>query len=151
MSGLSEILGVKTIFLDTHPKDVEELFALAGKNFEAITNISATEISRCLSDREKLGSTGLGVGVAIPHGRLKGLKVPMAGFYRLNAPIDFKAPDNEKVDIAIILLVPEQATQKHLDLLSEIAQLLSDGARRDALRQEKEVQGLLNILTNQAI
>ena len=75
----------------------------------------------------------------------------MAGFYRLNAPIDFKAPDNEKVDIAIILLVPEQATQKHLDLLSEIAQLLSDGARRDALRQEKEVQGLLNILTNQAI
>jgi PTS system nitrogen regulatory IIA component len=150
MSGLSELLGVKTIFLDISTKDVEELFNIAGQHFAEITNIPTKEISQCLSDREKLGSTGLGVGVAIPHGRVKGLKSPLAGFYRLSQPIDFKAPDNEKVDIAIILLVPEQATQKHLDLLSEIAQLLSDGARRDVLRQEASAEALLATLTQQA-
>ena len=150
MSGLSELLGVKTIFLDISTKDVEELFNVAGQHFAEITNISSKDISQCLSDREKLGSTGLGVGVAIPHGRVKGLKAPLAGFYRLSQPIDFKAPDNEKVDIAIILLVPEQATQKHLDLLSEIAQLLSDGSRRDTLRQETSTEALLATLTQQA-
>lgn len=149
MSGLSELLGVKTIFLDISTKDVEELFNLAGQHFAEITNISAKEISQCLSDREKLGSTGLGVGVAIPHGRVKGLKTPLAGFYRLNQAIDFKAPDDEKVDIAIILLVPEQATQKHLDLLSEIAQLLSDGNNREILRKETAVDSLLATLTGQ--
>lgn len=150
MSGLSELLGVKTIFLDISTKDVEELFNLAGQHFAEITNISAKEISQCLSDREKLGSTGLGVGVAIPHGRVKGLKNPLAGFYRLNKAIDFKAPDDEKVDIAIILLVPEQATQKHLDLLSEIAQLLSDGNNREILRKETDIASLLATLTGQA-
>ena len=150
MSGLSELLGVKTIFLDISTKDVEELFNTAGQHFAEITNIPAKDISQCLSDREKLGSTGLGVGVAIPHGRVKGLKTPLAGFYRLSQPIDFKAPDSEKVDIAIILLVPEQATQKHLDLLSEIAQLLSDGSRRDTLRKETSIEPLLATLTQQA-
>lgn len=122
---------------------------MAGKHFESITQIPAVQIGQCLLDREKLGSTGLGVGVAIPHGRVKGLKVPLAGFYQLSKSIDFKAPDQEPVDVAIILLVPEQATQKHLDLLSDIAQLLSDGARRDILRSEKDPHKLLATLTGQ--
>lgn len=151
MSGFSELLNVNTIFLDVSVRNVEDLFAIAGKHFESITQIPAAQIGQCLLDREKLGSTGLGVGVAIPHGRVKGLKVPLAGFYQLSKSIDFKAPDHEPVDVAIILLVPEQATQKHLDLLSDIAQLLSDGSRRDILRQEKDPQKLLATLTGQTV
>lgn len=149
MTSFADLLNVNTVFLDVSVKNVEELFALAGQNFEAITKIPAPQISQCLSDREKLGSTGLGVGVAIPHGRVKGLKLPLAGFYQLTNRIDFKAPDNEPVDVAIILLVPEQATQKHLDLLSDIAQVLSDGSRRDTLRHEKDPAKLLATLTGQ--
>ena len=149
MSGLAELLDVKTIFLDVSIKDVKALFDLAGQNFEKLTGLSAGQISQCLMDREKLGSTGLGVGVAIPHGRVKGLKQPLAGFYRLTKPIEFNAPDKEPVDVAIILLVPEQATQKHLDLLSEIAQILSDGSRRDALRHETNSKKLLATITGQ--
>jgi PTS system nitrogen regulatory IIA component len=149
MSGFSELLNVNTIFLDVSVTNVEDLFAIAGKQFETIIKIPAAQISQCLLDREKLGSTGLGVGVAIPHGRLKGLKTPLVGFYQLSKGIDFNAPDQEPVDVAIILLVPEQATQKHLDLLSDIAQLLSDGSRRDILRQEKNPQTLLATLTGQ--
>lgn len=149
MSGLAELLDVKTIFLDVSIKDVEELFKLAGQNYESFTGLSAAQITQCLIDREKLGSTGLGVGVAIPHGRVKGLKQPLASFYRLAKPIEFNAPDKELVDVAIILLVPEQATQKHLDLLSEIAQILSDGTRRDALRHEKDTKKLLAMITGQ--
>jgi PTS system nitrogen regulatory IIA component len=151
MSGFSELLNANTIFLDVSARNVEDLFAMAGKHFEGITKIPAAQIGQCLLDREKLGSTGLGVGVAIPHGRVKGLKVPLAGFYQLSKSIDFKAPDQEPVDVAIILLVPEQATQKHLDLLSDIAQLLSDGTRRDILRQEKDPQKLLATLTGQTV
>ncbi|NBX05292.1 MAG: PTS sugar transporter subunit IIA, partial [Betaproteobacteria bacterium] len=79
-------------------------------------------------------STGLGNGVAIPHGRIKGLKLPMAAVLLLEQPIGFDAPDNQPVDLLIFLLVPEAATQKHLELLSDIAALLSDEARRAALR-----------------
>ena len=73
--------------------------------------------------RESLGSTGLGAGVAIPHGRIKGLKQPLAAFMRLAEPIPFESPDGKPVSLLIFLLVPEQATQQHLEILSEIAQL----------------------------
>lgn len=148
MSRLSDLLNIKTIYLDISAKDVEELFSIASRDFETITHISATQIQQCLSDREKLGSTGLGVGVAIPHGRLKGLKVPLAGFYRISKPIDFQAPDGDPVDVAIILLVPEQATQRHLDLLSEIAQILSDTSCRETLREETDTKKILATLTS---
>eukprot|EP01034_Spumella_vulgaris_P006654 gene6654-8461_t len=80
---------------------------------------------------ERLGSTGLGHGVAIPHGRIKGLKAPMAAVFQLLQPIGFDAPDEMPVNLLIFLLVPEAATQKHLEILSEIAELLSDSALRE--------------------
>jgi PTS system nitrogen regulatory IIA component len=110
-------------------------FEEAGLLFEGLHGLNRALVAESLFARERLGSTGLGHGVAIPHGRIKGLKLPLAAVLLLEQAIGFDAPDNQPVDLLIFLLVPEAATQKHLELLSEIAALLSDEARRDALRR----------------
>ena len=99
-----------------------------------------------LFSRERLGSTGLGHGVAIPHGRIKGLKAPMAAVLQLTQAIGFDAPDEQAVNLLIFLLVPEAATQKHLEILSEIAELLSDAQLRAKLgtsADAAELHGLI--------
>jgi PTS system nitrogen regulatory IIA component len=83
--------------------------------------------------REKLGSTGLGQGVAIPHGRIKGLKDATGAFLRLAAPVPFDSPDGKPVSLLFVLLVPEVATEQHLQILSELAQHFSDRTCREAL------------------
>ena len=89
---------------------------------------------------------GLGHGVAIPHGRIKGLKAPMAAVFLLSQAIGFDAPDELPVRLMIFLLVPEAATQKHLEILSEIAELLSDASLRERLNlctSATELHGLI--------
>jgi len=83
--------------------------------------------------REKLGSTGLGQGVAIPHGRIKGLKEAHGAFLRLAAPVPFDSPDGKPVALLFVLLVPEQANELHLQILSELAQRFSERSFREAL------------------
>ena len=95
-----------------------------------------------LLQRERLGSTGLGHGVAIPHGRIKGMKAPMAAVFQLADPIGFDAPDEQPVVLLIFLLVPEAATQKHLEILSEIAELLSDAALREQIKSSTDAVAL---------
>ena len=101
--------------------------------FENLHDLSRALVTDSLFARERLGSTGLGHGVAIPHGRIKGLKSPMAAVFQLAQSIGFDAPDEQPVKILIFLLVPEAATQKHLEILSEIAELLSNAAVRDGM------------------
>ncbi len=105
-------------------------FEEAGLLFENLHGLSRALVTDSLFSRERLGSTGLGHGVAIPHGRIKGLKSPMAAVFQLAKPIGFDAPDDQVVGLLIFLLVPEAATQKHLEILSEIAELLSDADLR---------------------
>jgi PTS system nitrogen regulatory IIA component len=97
--------------------------------------------------RERLGSTGLGHGVAIPHGRIKGMKTPMAAVFQLAQPIGFDSPDELPVNLLIFLLVPEAATQKHLEILSEIAELLSDASLRDKLQTTQDAAQLHHLIT----
>jgi PTS system nitrogen regulatory IIA component len=101
-----------------------------------------------LISRERLGSTGLGHGVAIPHGRIKGLKAPMAAVFQLLKPIGFDAPDEQPVSLLIFLLVPEAATQKHLEILSEIAELLSDADLRARLQSSASAAELHGLISN---
>ncbi len=101
--------------------------------FENLHGLSRALVTDSLFSRERLGSTGLGHGVAIPHGRIKGLKAPMAAVLQLAQPIGFDAPDEEAVSLLIFLLVPEAATQRHLEILSEIAEMLSDAGLRAKL------------------
>src|SRR5258706_532830 len=92
--------------------------------------------------RERLGSPGLGQGVAIPHGRIKGLKEALGALYRLAQPVPFDAPDGNPVSLAFVLLVPEKATEKHLQILSELAQMFSDRALRESLITAPDAQAL---------
>lgn len=91
-----------------------------------ITKLSEQTIFDCLINREKLGSTGLGNGVAIPHGRIDKLESPVCAFIKLDEGIDFDATDNQPVDLVFALLVPEDSTEEHLQVLSIIAEILSD-------------------------
>ena len=103
-------------------------------------------VTDSLFARERLGSTGLGHGVAIPHGRIKGLKAPMAAVFQLAQPIGFDAPDELPVNLLIFLLVPEAATQKHLEILSEIAELLSDSQLRENIKSSATQEGLHQLI-----
>jgi PTS system nitrogen regulatory IIA component len=122
-------------------------FEEAGLLFENLHGLSRALITDSLFSRERLGSTGLGHGVAIPHGRIKGLKSPMAAVFQLLAPIGFDAPDDLPVTLLIFLLVPEAATQKHLEILSEIAELLSDVELRQRLTASTDAAELHGLLT----
>ena len=133
MNALTNLFTPDCIALDVPAKSRTDAFAAAGALFSKQTGIEENSVVEFLNARENLGSTALGAGVAIPHGRVKGLKQPSAAFMRLQDPIEFAAPDGEAVSILIFLLVPEKATQQHLEILSSIAQLLSDADVRQTL------------------
>ena len=132
MNRLAAILPVEQVLVGVDATSKKRAFEEAGLLFENLHGLSRALITDSLFARERLGSTGLGHGVAIPHGRIKGLKNPLAAVVRVQQPIPFDAPDDEAVSLLIFLLVPEAATQRHLEILSEIAELLSDGVLRDA-------------------
>jgi PTS system nitrogen regulatory IIA component len=125
MNRLAKLLPPGNIALDVSVTSKKRVFEQAGLLFENNHGVARAVVTDNLFARESLGSTGLGAGVAIPHGRIKGLKQPLAAFMRLAEPVPFESPDGKPVSLLIVLLVPEQATQQHLEILSEIAQLLS--------------------------
>lgn len=138
MNRLSAILPAGQVLVDVAASSKKRVFEHAGLLFENHHAIARATVTDNLFARERLGSTGLGHGVAIPHGRIKGLKNPLAAVIRLSQPIPFDAPDDEPVDLLIFLLVPEAATQRHLEILSEIAELLSDRDLRERLKSETD-------------
>lgn len=133
MNLISRLLPASNVLLDLPASSKKRAFEQAGLLFENNQGVARAKVFDSLFARERLGSTGLGQGVAIPHGRIKGLKEAVAAFVRVAEPIPFDAPDGQPVSVMIFLLVPEQASQAHLDLLSELAQMLSDKAFRQSL------------------
>jgi PTS system nitrogen regulatory IIA component len=150
MNALNDLFTLDCITLDSPAKNRAEVFVDAAKLFSNQIGINADLVVEFLNAREALGSTALGAGVAIPHGRVKGLKQPIAAFIRLKNPIDFAAPDGEAVSILIFLLVPEKATQEHLEILSSIAQLLSDADARRTLSTEAEPEKICELIQSWA-
>jgi PTS system nitrogen regulatory IIA component len=130
MNRLASILMPAQVLAQVEVTSKKRAFEEAGLLFENLHGLSRALVTDSLFSRERLGSTGLGHGVAIPHGRIKGLKAPMAAVFQLATPIGFDAPDDLVVGLLIFLLVPEAATQKHLEILSEIAEMLSDADLR---------------------
>ena len=133
MSLLAKLLPADNILLDLEAGSKKRVFAQAGLLFENNNGIARATVFDSLFAREKLGSTGLGQGVAIPHGRIKGLKEARGAFLRLATPVPFDSPDGKPVSLLFVLLVPEQATEQHLQILSELAQRFSDRSFRDAI------------------
>lgn len=146
MNRLAAILPPEQVLTGTGIASKKRAFEEVGFLFEAQHGLSRALVTDSLFSRERLGSTGLGNGVAIPHGRIKGLKLPLAAVLLLEQAIGFDAPDNQPVDLLVFLLVPEAATQRHLEILSEIAALLSDEARRDAIRRSGTAEALHRLI-----
>ncbi|GAB3286526.1 PTS IIA-like nitrogen regulatory protein PtsN [Parahaliea aestuarii] len=105
------------------------------------------EVFTQLIAREKLGSTGLGQGIAIPHCRIPNCSQPLGTLLSVDEPVDFDAPDNQPVDLLFVLLVPQEAHQEHLDILSHVAGLFSQTEFCQALRAAGDNQALYDIAT----
>jgi nitrogen PTS system EIIA component len=148
MNRLSAILPVEQVLVGVDATSKKRAFEEAGLLFESLHGLSRALVTDSLFARERLGSTGLGHGVAIPHGRIKGLKSPMAAVFQLAQAIGFDAPDEQAVKLLIFLLVPEAATQKHLEILSEIAEILSNVSTRDNMISSATASSLHNLIDN---
>ena len=121
MNRISKLLTARDILLDVPATSKKRLFEHAALLFENEHRLERQKVFDSLFARERLGSTGLGKAVAIPHGRIRKNGIP------------FDAPDGEPVRLLVVLLVPEHATEEHLEILSELAELLSDDALRETL------------------
>ena len=148
MNRLAAILPVEQVLVNVEVTSKKRAFEEAGLLFESLHGLNRALVADSLFARERLGSTGLGHGVAIPHGRIKGLKTPMAAVFQLAQPIGFDAPDEQPVSLLIFLLVPEASTQKHLEILSEIAELLSDAGLREKIKGCAHADGLHGIIAH---
>ena len=148
MNRLASILPAPQVLVNVDATSKKRAFEEAGLLFEHLHGLSRALITDSLFARERLGSTGLGHGVAIPHGRIKGLKAPMAALFKLEQPIGFDAPDEQPVSLLIFLLVPEAATQKHLEILSEIAELLSDAPLREKIKASTDAAQLHQLIAD---
>lgn len=125
---------------------LEELATLASKS----TGIDQREVFNALLHRERLGSTGLGHGIAIPHVKFKSLKSIVCIFARLETPIDFDSPDGDPVDLVFLLLAPEHAGGDHLKALARISRLVREPAALEQLRNAPDKAALKTLLTEPA-
>jgi PTS system nitrogen regulatory IIA component len=139
MSQISQLLPLENIVLDLDASSKKRVFEHAGLVFENNQGVASSTVFDSLFSREKLGSTGLGQGIAIPHGRVKGLQKACGAFIRLANPIPFDS-DGEPVSMFFILLVPEQATEQHLQILSELAERFSEQSCRETLSTAEDAQ-----------
>ena len=147
MNLIAKLLPPSNIVLDVEVSSKKRMFEEVGLLFENNQAVARGLVFDSLFARERLGSTGLGQGVAIPHGRIKGLREPVGAFLRLKAPVPFDAPDGRPVNLIFVLLVPEQATEQHLEILSELAQMLSDREFRQNLGTAADAAALHQQIT----
>ena len=148
MNQIAGLLPVANILLDLDVANKKRIFEQVGILFENNHGIGRNTVYDSLFAREKLGSTGLGQGIAIPHGRIKGIPEAIGAFVRTRAPIPFDSPDGRGVTTIFVLLVPEQATDRHLQLLSELAQMFSDKTQREKLLAAPDPLSLHRVFEN---
>lgn len=148
MNQIAKLLPTSNILLNLDASSKKRVFDQAGLMFENHQGIARSTVYDALFAREKLGSTGLGQGIAIPHGRIKGLKEAVGGFLRLAVPVQFDAPDGKPVNLLFVLLVPEAATEQHLQILSELAQVFSDRGFREKLAVAQDAAEIHTLFVN---
>jgi len=142
MNLIAKLLPPQNVLPDLDVGSKKRVFEQVGLLFENNHNIARSVVFDSLFAREKLGSTGLGQGVAIPHGRIKGLKEAIGAVVRMKQPIPFDAPDGQNVNLIFVLLVPDRATDLHLQILSELAQMFSDKPFRERLLSAQDAAQL---------
>jgi PTS system nitrogen regulatory IIA component len=148
MNLIGKLLALPNVVLDLEVASKKRVFEQVGLLFENSSQIARSRVYDSLFAREKLGSTGLGQGVAIPHGRIKGLKEALGAVVRTKQPIPFDAPDGQPVSLIFVLLVPDRATDVHLQILSELAQMFSDRMFRERLLAAPTTAELHQMITH---
>ncbi len=143
---MQKLLNPSHVQLGFEVTSKKRFFEEVGFLFERTVGISRIHVTDSLFARERLSSTGLGHGVAIPHGRIKGLKEPYIAAFQLKEPLGFDAVDGHPVSLLFVLLVPESATQKHLDLLADVAEILGDEDKREALKTAPDLSTFMAAL-----
>lgn len=147
MNLLASILPPGNILCGLDAGSKTRLFEEAGQLFENTLQLPRKKVIDSLAAREKLGSTGLGYGFAIPHGRIKSLSEATSAFFKLKSPIPFDAPDGQPVNMLFILLVPEKANDLHLQILGELAQMFSNRQLREKLLASDDPTEIYQLLT----
>ena len=147
MNLIAPLLPVSNVMLDVDVSSKKRVFEQVGLRFENNHQLARNQVFDSLFAREKLGSTGLGQGVAIPHGRIKGLKEALGALVRMKQAVPFDAPDGQPVGLIFVLLVPDRATDVHLQILSELAQMFSDKAFRERLLAAPSAPELHQLIT----
>jgi PTS system nitrogen regulatory IIA component len=146
---LSDLLNQERIHCDVHSSSKKRLLEIISKELARNSDdLSQREIFESLCARERLGSTGLGNGVAIPHGRVKGSQDIEATFICLKKPVPFDALDGKPVDLLFAMTVPENCNEDHLQLLAQIAELFSDPDLLVELREAHSPCKLLELLSS---
>lgn len=144
---LSDLVTQKSIMPSVKVASKKQLLQVLSEKAAEITGLSERDIFDTIMQREKLGSTGVGNGIAIPHGKLKNVGSITGIFARLETPVDFEALDDEPVDLVFMLLAPETAGADHLKALSRIARILREPDMVSKLRQTKDASALFAFLT----
>ena len=144
---LADILSEESVLFCTDIQTKRDVLERLSAEAARQTGFSQEEIFAALNDREELGSTGLGNGIAVPHGRFAGLKGVTAVFMKLTQPVDFDSVDDQPVDLIMMLLAPMGAGADHLKALARVARLLRDPDIANKLRESRDVDALYAVLT----
>jgi len=144
---ISDLLSPEGVLPSLKFKDKKHLLQHLSEKAAGITHVPQLRILETLVERERLGTTGVGQGIAIPHGRLAELKKITGVFARLETPIEYDAVDNQPVDLVFMLLAPEGAGADHLKALARVSRLLRNQVSCEKLRKANTAEALYAILT----
>ena len=144
---IADLLSPERVLPSIKPKDKKQLLQLLAERTAQLSSVPERRIYETLLERERLGTTGVGQGIAIPHGRLGDIKKIMGVFARLETPIEYEAVDNQPVDLVFMLLAPEGAGADHLKALARVSRLLRNQAACEKLRGAATAEALYAILT----
>jgi len=142
---INDLVTEETVIMDMRAANKPELLAELAGRAARLVHLDRLEVFRALLDRESFGSTGLGMGVAMPHARFRGLRQPFALFARLARAIDYHALDRRPVDLIFLLLGPEPATSGYLSVLISISRATRDPTVREHLRTSTDAQSMLAV------
>ncbi len=131
---ISALLSPQNIFIDTEVTSKKKLLELIANIVADRTELSQSVIYSNLLNRERLGSTGLGRGFAVPHARVADLETTGGFFFRLVEPVNFDSPDDQPVDLVFTIVIPQEATEEHLLILSSLAKIFSQEEVCQAIR-----------------
>ena len=145
---LADILDANRVVPNLHASSKKQVLKELAKRAEKETGLTDREIFDALLERERLGSTGVGRGVAIPHGTLKGINKIFGFFARLDKPINFDAADDQPVDLIFVLLAPENTGADHLKVLTKLSRIFRDETACKRLRELQGESELLGVFTD---